>query len=78
MLLSNPSTYQGLALNEMVTLRLILEEKTAKRLPIPIPEDRVLTQNDFPRLIEAIRKVNDERYGAGASTPTRMQSEPGQ
>jgi hypothetical protein len=77
-LLTNPSTYKGLALNEMATLKLVLEEKTANRLPIPIPEGRVLTQNDFPRLIEAIREVNDERYGAGASTPTRMQSEPGE
>ncbi|MBW2292064.1 MAG: DUF4056 domain-containing protein [Deltaproteobacteria bacterium] len=74
--LSNPSSYEGIAFSEMATLELTLEEKTAERLPIPIPEGRVLTQSDFPRLIAAIRIKNDERYGAGASTPTRMQSEP--
>lgn len=75
-LLSNPRTYKGIALNRFATLEFELEEATAKRLPIAIPEGSVLTQEDFPRLIEAIREKNDERYGAGASTPVRMQDEP--
>lgn len=75
-LLSNPSHYRGYALNEFAKLEFVLEEATAKRLPIPLPSGGVLTQNDFPRLIEAIRKVNDERYGDGASTPVRMLDAP--
>ena len=74
-LLSNPSTYQGHELRQFATLELRLEADTAARLPIPLPESGVLTQSDFPRLIEAIRKTNDERYGRGASTPIRMQDE---
>ncbi|MFT5441052.1 MAG: hypothetical protein ACI8W3_000092 [Myxococcota bacterium] len=70
-LLTNPSHYRGHALNEFATLEFILEEATEKRLPIPLPEGGVLTHNDFPRLIEAIRKKNDERYGEGASSPVR-------
>lgn len=74
-LLENPSAYRAHPLNQFVTLEFALEEATARRLPIPLPEAGVLTQNDFPRLIATIRKVNDERYGAGASTPVRMQEE---
>jgi hypothetical protein len=75
-LLSNPSSYEGIVLENMITLELTLTEKTAGRLPIPVPEDRVITQKDFPRLIDAIRKKNDERYGEGASTPVRRQDAP--
>ena len=74
-LLSNPSTYQGHGLRPFATLELRLEADTAARLPIPLPESGVLTQSDFPGLIEAIRKTNDERYGSGASTPIRTQDE---
>lgn len=70
-LLTNPTHYRGRALNEFATLEFVLEESTAKRLPITLPEGGILTHNDFPRLIEAIRKKNDERYGEGASSPVR-------
>ena len=75
-LLSNPNSYKGHALHQIATLELELEDATAKRLPIKMPKSGVLTQQDFPTLIEAIRKVNDERYGSGASTPVRMQNGP--
>lgn len=75
-LLSNPTHYRDHALNEFAKLEFVLEEATAKRLPIPLPAGGVLTQDDFPRLIEAIRRKNDERYGEGASTPVRMQDAP--
>jgi hypothetical protein len=72
-LLTNPSTYEGVPFSSMATLELKLEKATAKRLPIPLPEDGVLTQTDFPRLIEAIRAKNQQRYGAGADTPVRVE-----
>ena len=74
-LLTNPRTYKGFALDRYATLELELEEETAERLPIAIPDRGVLTQQDFPRLIEGIRKVNDARYGRGASTPVRVQED---
>ena len=69
--LSNPSHYRGYPLQQFATLELELDDAILDRLPIAVPEGGILTQQDFPRLIEAIRKVNDERYGSGASSPVR-------
>jgi hypothetical protein len=70
-LLTNPSTYRGFALSEFATLEFGLEPLLVERLPVPMPAVGFLTQQDFPRLIDAIREINDARYGTGASTPVR-------
>ncbi len=50
-------------------VRLEIEVAVPDPFPFPDPESRVITQADFPYLMEQIRRQNEEEFGPGADRP---------
>jgi hypothetical protein len=52
-----------------LTLEIEVGEPMAEDFPFPNPESRIVTQEDFPEIIAAIRKENAAEFGEGADRP---------
>ena len=55
---------------DIVTFEIDVDPKI-KGFPIPRPNSRRITQDDFPEIIEAIKVENREEFGAEAGQPQR-------
>jgi hypothetical protein len=69
--LSNPDSFHGIPFRDLARLEIEVGEKIAPRFPFSRPGSRVVTQEDFPYIIEAIRRLNEEEFGPGAARPER-------
>ena len=62
--------FAGAHFRDYVTLELDVSDALAEAgFPFPSPGSRVVTQEDFPGLIEKIRAANTETFGPGADAP---------
>ncbi len=71
LVLDNPYVYRGIDFRELVTLEIEVDEKLAESFPFPRPPSRLITQDDFPAIIESIRIDADRILGRGADEPRR-------
>jgi hypothetical protein len=67
-LLVHRSSAAGIVLSDLVTLRIELNDSLAAQSPFP-KIGRVLTQEDFPAIVAAIREQNRDEFGQDADRP---------
>jgi hypothetical protein len=74
--LPHDQSFAGIPFRERATLEIEPNERLIDAAVLPPDGDRrVLTQDDFPRIIEAIRAENALEFGPGADTPYRTATE---
>jgi hypothetical protein len=62
--------WSGLSFQDQATLEVSVDDRlAAKGFPLPRAPSRVVTQQDFPAIVEAIRRANAQALGAGADRP---------
>jgi hypothetical protein len=64
-----PTSAAGLPINKRATVEFVVNDTVAKEMPLPRPGSRAVTQADFPRLIDSIRKAARERFGPKYDQP---------
>ena len=68
--LRNPDGFEGLAFRDALTLEIeVGEPMAAAGFPFPDPGSRTVTQEDYPSIIDSIRKANAAEFGEGADRP---------
>jgi hypothetical protein len=65
LMLRNPDGFHGAKFRDIVTFEIDVDPKL-EDFPIPRPNSRRITQDDFPEIIEAIKVENREEFGAEA------------
>jgi hypothetical protein len=70
--IENPKRVDGIDFEEQASLVIDLPDELASREPF-VSIGRRLTQKDFPRIIEFIRKENAEMFGPDADKPVSTQ-----
>ena len=66
--LNVPDEYGGVDFGKWITLEIVLGDKLAGQAPFTAI-GRTVTQSDFPRIVEAIRKQNRAEFGDRADRP---------
>jgi len=62
--------WNGLAFRDLATVEFeVGDPMVAAGIPLPRAPDRVVTQDDFPAIIEAVRRENAAVFGEGAHQP---------
>jgi hypothetical protein len=69
-MLRNPDGFYNVKFHDVVTFEIEVDPRI-KDFPIPRPNSRRITQDDFPEIIESIKIENREEFGAGAGQPQR-------
>src|SRR5262245_56448810 len=64
-----PTVAGAVAIERLVTVEIEVPEAIAPRMSLPHAGSRVVTQSDFPRLIDAIRKAAAARFGPKFDKP---------
>ena len=68
--LRNPKGFEGKMFRDILRLEIEVDEKLAANgFPFPRPGSRTITQEDFPSIIQQIRKENAAEFGEGADRP---------
>jgi hypothetical protein len=68
LVLKNPDGFHGVKFRDIVSFEIDVAPKI-KDFPIPRPNSRRITQEDFPEIIEAIKVENRDAFGAEAGQP---------
>ena len=66
--LNAPEGYSGVDFGQLITLEIEVNDDIASRHPFT-ETGRTITQSDFPRLVEAVRKQNRAEFGDDADRP---------
>ena len=66
--LKNPDGFHGVKFRDIVSFEIDVTPEI-KDFPIPRPNSRRITQEDFPEIIEAIKVENRDAFGAEAGQP---------
>jgi hypothetical protein len=74
--LPNPDSLHGVRFRDLARLEIEVGEKIAPSFPFPRPDSRVVTQEDFPQIVDAIRRLSEEEFGPGAARPERDAAAP--
>jgi len=70
LVLRAPDGFEGVAFRDYVTLEMDVDDQLAANgFPFPRPGSRVVTQEDYPFIIAAIRRENTAAFGAPADAP---------
>jgi hypothetical protein len=69
LVLRNPDGFEGVEFSDKITVRIELNDKLAAVMPLPDPPSPIITQADFPAIIEAIRNENAAEFGPEADIP---------
>ncbi len=70
LVLRAPDGFEGVAFHDYLTLQIeVDDELAANGFPFPRPDSRVVTQDDYPFIIDAIRRENAAAFGAPADAP---------
>ena len=70
LVLGNPDGFLEVKFRDVVTLEIDVDPRI-KGFPLPRPNSRRITQDDFPGIIEAIMIENREEFGGEAGQPQR-------
>jgi hypothetical protein len=68
LVLRNPDGFRDVKFRDIVSFEIDVDPGM-KGFPMPRPNSRRITQDDFPEIIEAIRVENREEFGAEAGQP---------
>jgi len=69
LVLRNPDGFEGHRFADHITVEIDLNDKLAAVFPLQNPPSRIVTQADFPAVVEVIRAANAEEFGVGADQP---------
>ena len=69
LVLRNPGGFEGVEFSTPLTVEIDLDDKLAAVFPLPRSPSRIVTQADFPTVVEAIRRENAAEMGDDADRP---------
>ena len=69
LVLRNPDGFEGVEFSDYLTVQIELDDKLASAMPLPNPPSSIITQADFPEIIEVIRSENAAEFGPEADIP---------
>ena len=70
LVLRSPDSFEGTHFRDYASIEFEVDDLLiGQGFPIPRPQSRVVTQQDFPSIIAAIRRANAEEFGDAADRP---------
>jgi hypothetical protein len=70
LVLRSPQGFEGQVFDDLLTVEFVVsDELVAAGFPLPRPESRLVTQRDFPSIVDAVRREMAERLGGDVDRP---------